>query len=141
MVKPPREAPNVIGMSRFAKGRLLGSKPHAASGTHIDRMSDYCARCRYDVWARGGAEARPFNPLHRDFLRGNRDKLGANPQLAKTYRNWDRLRALARAESLDAAGHAPGSDPRPAPHDRPRLRRLAPFIRRRHLLQFHTDLY
>lgn len=106
------EAPNVIGMSQFADGGLVGSKPYAASGAYIDRMSDHCAGCTYDVKRRTGENACPFNPLYWDFLARNRDKLGDNHRLAQIYRNWDRMdearrsdyRASARTilETLDA---------------------------------------
>lgn len=97
------EAPNTIGMSQFADGGVVGSKPYAASGAYIDRMSDYCAGCRYDVKARAGPDACPFNPLYWDFLIRNRDKLGANPRLTQVYRSWDRLSAEKRDESRSAA--------------------------------------
>lgn len=83
------EAPNVIGMSQFADGGLVASKPYAASGAYIDRMSDYCAGCRYDVSMRTGDGACPFNPLYWDFLERNRDRLGGNPRIGIVYRNWD----------------------------------------------------
>lgn len=85
------ELPNTLGMSQFADGGLLGSKPYAASGAYIDRMSDYCARCRYDVRQRTGPDACPFNALYWDFLARNREKLGSNRRLAMPYRNWDRM--------------------------------------------------
>lgn len=97
------EAPNVIGMSQFADGGVVGSKPYAASGAYIDRMSDYCRGCRYDVKRRHGAEACPFNPLYWDFLERNREKIGANPRLAQVYRNWDRMAGEERREALAAA--------------------------------------
>ena len=85
------ELPNTLGMSQFADGGLLGSKPYASSGAYIDRMSDYCRSCRYDVKQRTGPDACPFNALYWDFLARNRGKLGDNPRLAMPYRNWDRM--------------------------------------------------
>ncbi len=54
------EMPNTIGMSQYADGGLLGSKPYIASGAYIDRMSDYCGSCRYNVKERTGPDACPF---------------------------------------------------------------------------------
>lgn len=85
------EAPNVIGMSQFADGGLLGSKPYAASGAYINRMSDYCGDCRYNVKDKTGANSCPFNSLYWDFLNRNQDKLRGNPRLGPVYRNWDRM--------------------------------------------------
>ena len=91
------ELPNTLGMSQFADGGLLASKPYAASGAYIDRMSDYCGGCRYDVKARTGANACPFNALYWDFLARNRAMLGNNQRLAMPYRNWDRMDAHTQA--------------------------------------------
>ncbi|MEM7525955.1 MAG: cryptochrome/photolyase family protein, partial [Pseudomonadota bacterium] len=85
------EAPNVIGMSQFADGGLLGSKPYAASGNYINKMSDHCAACRYDVKRKTGEGACPFNPLYWDFLVRNEDKLRGNPRLGQVFRTWDRM--------------------------------------------------
>lgn len=85
------EAPNVIGMSQFADGGLLGSKPYAASGNYINKMSDHCGTCRYDVKKKTGDGACPFNPLYWDFLIRNEDKLRGNPRLGQVYRTWDRM--------------------------------------------------
>ncbi|WP_243846904.1 cryptochrome/photolyase family protein [Sphingomonas japonica] len=90
------EAPNTLGMSQFGDGGLLGSKPYASSGAYIDRMSDYCGHCRYDVKQRTGPDACPFNALYWDFLARNRDKLGSNQRLAMPYRNWDRMDAATQ---------------------------------------------
>ncbi len=97
------EAPNVVGMSQFADGGVVGSKPYAASGAYIDRMSDHCGACRYDVKARGGEDACPFNPLYWDFLIRNRGALAGNPRMAQMYRGWDRLSEAKRRESIEAA--------------------------------------
>jgi len=85
------ELPNTLGMSQFGDGGLLASKPYAASGAYINRMSDYCGDCRYDVKQRTGDTACPLNALYWDFLARNRDRLGNNQRLAMPYRNWDRM--------------------------------------------------
>jgi deoxyribodipyrimidine photolyase-related protein len=95
------ELPNTLGMSLFADGGVLGSKPYAASGNYINRMSDYCRGCAYDVKRKNGTEACPFNYLYWNFLARHRKKLSGNPRLAQIYRTWDgmddsRKRAVRR---------------------------------------------
>ncbi|QTK82895.1 Deoxyribodipyrimidine Photolyase-Like Protein [Agrobacterium tumefaciens] len=85
------ELPNVVGMSQFADGGFLGTKPYAASGNYINRMSDYCSTCRYDPKERLGENACPFNALYWDFLARNRDKLKSNHRLAQPYATWARM--------------------------------------------------
>jgi deoxyribodipyrimidine photolyase-related protein len=85
------ELPNTLGMSQFADGGLLGSKPYAASGAYINRMSDYCSSCRFDVKQRIGPNACPFNALYWDFIARNEKKLRANPRMAMPYKNWGRM--------------------------------------------------
>lgn len=98
------EAPNTIGMSQFADGGLLASKPYAASGAYIDRMSDYCRGCAYDVKLKAGAKACPFNYLYWDFLTRNREALGGNPRIAPMFKTLDRMSDERRAEiARDAA--------------------------------------
>jgi deoxyribodipyrimidine photolyase-related protein len=99
------ELPNTLGMSQFADGGLLGSKPYAASGAYINRMSDYCGRCRYDVKARTGDGACPFNSLYWNFLALNRDKLGRNPRMSPMYRVYDKFDA-AEKERIAATAAA-----------------------------------
>lgn len=84
------ELPNTLGMSQFGDGGLLGSKPYVSSGAYINRMSDYCGACRYNVKERIGEDACPFNALYWDFLARHREKLGDNHRLAMPYRTWDR---------------------------------------------------
>ncbi len=84
------ELPNTLGMSQFADGGILASKPYASSGNYINKMSDYCGSCRYDVKQRTGTNACPFNALYWDFLIRNEGKLRGNNRLAMPYRNWDR---------------------------------------------------
>jgi len=83
------ELPNVHGMSQFADGGVLGSKPYAASGAYIDRMSDHCGRCRYDVKAKTGPDACPFNALYWDFIARHADLLRGNNRMVRTVSTWD----------------------------------------------------
>jgi deoxyribodipyrimidine photolyase-related protein len=109
------ELPNTLGMSQYGDGGLLGSKPYASSGAYINRMSDYCRHCRYDVTKRVGPDACPFNALYWDFLARNRDKLGDNPRLRMPYRNWDRMNpADQQATRTQAAGFLAKLDAEPS---------------------------
>ncbi|MEL6687366.1 MAG: cryptochrome/photolyase family protein [Pseudomonadota bacterium] len=85
------EMPNVIGMSLFGDGGLLGSKPYASSGSYINRMSNYCKDCRYKVSKRVEEDACPFNSLYWDFHMRNADKLRGNNRLNMVYRNLDKM--------------------------------------------------
>ena len=85
------EAPNTIGMSQFADGGMLASKPYAASGAYIDRMSDYCAGCAYDVKEKTGPKACPFNYLYWDFIARNRAVIAGNPRAAQAARTYERM--------------------------------------------------
>ena len=87
------ELPNVTGMILFADGGVLGSKPYAASGAYIHKMSDYCQNCRYKVSKKNGAEACPFNYLYWDFMQRNETQLRGNPRLGMAYRTLDRMSA------------------------------------------------
>lgn len=93
------ELPNVIGMSQFADGGFLGTKPYAASGNYINRMSDYCGSCRFDPKQRVGSRACPFNALYWDFLDRNRDKLSSNHRLVQPYATWSRMSDESRNET------------------------------------------
>ena len=97
------EAPNTIGMSQFADGGRLGSKPYASSGAYINRMSDYCGGCRFDVKARVGPNACPFNYLYWDFLARRRERFARNPRMTQMYATYDRfddaMRDAIRAEA------------------------------------------
>ena len=97
------ELPNVHGMIAFADGGMLASKPYAASGAYINRMSDYCGPCAYNPNIKTGKGACPFNLLYWDFLDRNRGKLERNPRMAMPYRTLDRMsperRETRRAEA------------------------------------------
>jgi deoxyribodipyrimidine photolyase-related protein len=85
------EMPNVLGMSQFADGGLMASKPYIATGKYIDRMSNYCADCRYRPSEATGDEACPFTTLYWDFLHRHRDLLSEIPRMVLQVRNVDRL--------------------------------------------------
>lgn len=97
------EAPNTIGMSQFADGGVVASKPYVSSGNYISKMSDYCSGCRYDVKAKTGANACPFNLLYWHFIERNRDRFQNNPRMAVIYRGWDKRDAGQREAILGDA--------------------------------------
>jgi deoxyribodipyrimidine photolyase-related protein len=85
------ELPNTIGMALHADGGLLGSKPYAASGNYINKMSDYCKSCAYDVKQRTGEGACPFNALYWDFISRHMQRFGKNPRMGQTVRTYERF--------------------------------------------------
>ncbi len=97
------ELPNVHGMVMFADGGLLASKPYAASGAYIDRMSDYCAGCAYDPKVKVGEGACPFNLLYWHFIDANAGKLKGNPRMAMPYKTWEKMEAGRKAQILEEA--------------------------------------
>jgi len=97
------EMPNTIGMSQFADGGLLASKPYAASGNYIRKMSDYCKRCTYDVTQKTGPDACPFNYLYWDFLARNRHTLARNQRLATVWATYDRMTDETKAAITSSA--------------------------------------
>lgn len=91
------ELPNTRGMSQFADGGLLASKPYAASGNYINKMSDYCKSCHYDVKRKTGERACPFNSLYWHFMVKHREQLSKNPRIGMIYKNWDKQSGDERA--------------------------------------------
>ncbi len=97
------EAPNTVGMSQFADGGVVGSKPYVSSGAYIDRMSDHCGGCQYRVKDKVGERACPFNLLYWDFLMRHRARFEGNPRMAQMYRTWDKMDQGHRARVLHEA--------------------------------------
>ena len=85
------EMPNTRGMSQFADGGLIATKPYAASGSYINKMSDYCGQCDYKVKERITDDACPFNSMYWRFMLSNSERLKNNPRTAMAYRSWNKM--------------------------------------------------
>lgn len=91
--------PNALGMSQYGDGGILGTKPYAATGKYIDRMSPYCKSCKYKPGAATGDEACPFTTLYWDFLARHRRQLEGNRRMALQVKNLDRRSDLSEIRS------------------------------------------
>jgi deoxyribodipyrimidine photolyase-related protein len=92
------ELPNTLGMSQYADGGVMASKPYAASGKYIARMSNYCKGCRFDPAVSVGPTACPFTTLYWDFLDRHEPVLAKNPRMVMQVKNLSRLSGEVRAE-------------------------------------------
>lgn len=99
------EITNTRGMSQFADGGIVGTKPYVSSANYINKMSDYCKGCAYDKKKRTGPDACPFNSLYWDFFDRHREKLENNPRIGMVYRTWDKMgireQTAVRAQAAD----------------------------------------
>ena len=91
------ELPNVLGMSQYADGGVMASKPYIATGQYIARMSPHCKGCRFDPTQRTGERACPFTTLYWDFLMRHERRLAGNPRMALQVKNLARLDAAERS--------------------------------------------
>jgi len=85
------ELPNVMGMGTWGDGGALASKPYVASGAYVNRMSNYCASCQYDVKQRSGDTACPFNVLYWDFLDRHRERFAKHPRMSMMIRHVEKI--------------------------------------------------
>ena len=97
------ELPNTLGMSQYADGGVMGSKPYIATGKYIQRMSPHCKGCRYDPAKRSGESACPFTTLYWDFLMRHEATLARNPRMAQMVRTYDKFPDAERARIADSA--------------------------------------
>jgi deoxyribodipyrimidine photolyase-related protein len=84
------ELPNTLGMSQYADGGVMASKPYCASGAYIHRMSNACKQCRFDPKKASGPDACPFTTLYWDFLTRHQKLLSSNPRMTMQLKNVDR---------------------------------------------------
>jgi deoxyribodipyrimidine photolyase-related protein len=101
--------PNVVGMSQYADGGLMMTKPYAGGGSYIDRMSNYCSPCAYDPKQRTGERACPFTAGYWAFMHAHREKLAGNPRIAQPLRGMWNLSDLDEllAQEADRGSKAP----------------------------------
>ncbi len=99
------EITNTRGMSQFADGGIVGSKPYVSSATYINKMSSYCAGCYYDKSKKTGDKACPFNSLYWNFYDKHESKLSKNPRIGMMYNVWRRMEPKAKAEILEQADY------------------------------------
>ncbi|MFM8665361.1 MAG: cryptochrome/photolyase family protein, partial [Betaproteobacteria bacterium] len=98
------ELPNTLGMSQYADGGVMASKPYVASGKYLQRMGNHCKGCRYDPAQSTGDRACPYTTLYWDFLLRHEPALAKNPRMVMQVKNLKRLdeaqRAAIQAQAL-----------------------------------------
>ena len=99
------EITNTRGMSQFADGGIVGTKPYVASANYMKKMGPYCAGCKYKASEKTGPDSCPFNSLYWHFYDRNRDLLAKNPRIGMAYRTWDKMAPEKRAAILETATH------------------------------------
>ena len=99
------EITNTRGMSQFADGGIVGTKPYVSSANYIGKMSNYCKSCHYDADLKTGDRSCPFNSLYWNFYELHRDKFERNPRIGMMYRILDKMSGDQRAALLEQADH------------------------------------
>ena len=99
------EITNTRGMSQFADGGIVGTKPYVSSATYINKMSSYCTGCYYDKAKKTGYKACPFNSLYWNFYDKHEVKLAKNPRIGMMYNVWRKMQPSAKAELLEQADY------------------------------------
>ena len=97
------EITNTRGMSQFADGGIVGTKPYISSANYIHKQGDYCNQCHYNRKLKYGEKACPFNSLYWEFFERHRDKLGNNFRMAMMYRVWDKMDGDEKGNILEQA--------------------------------------
>ena len=97
------EITNTRGMSQFADGGIVGTKPYVSSANYIDKMSDYCDDCYYNKKLKYGEKTCPFNSLYWNFYAKHRKRLEKNPRIGMMYRTWDRKDPREKEQIIDQA--------------------------------------
>ncbi len=97
------EITNTRGMSQFADGGIVGTKPYISSAAYMQKMSSYCSGCQYNYKEKTGKNACPFNSLYWNFYSKHEDKLSKNPRIGMMYNVWHKMQPNAKAELLEQA--------------------------------------
>jgi len=97
------EITNTRGMSQFADGGVVGTKPYVSSANYIDKMSNYCKNCHYSKTKKTGEGSCPFNSLYWNFYQNNRDKLEKNPRIGFVYNTLDKMNNEKKSALFDQA--------------------------------------
>jgi deoxyribodipyrimidine photolyase-related protein len=97
------EITNTRGMSQFADGGIVGTKPYVSSATYIDKMSHYCGSCYYSKATKVGEKACPFNSLYWNFYDQHEDKLAKNPRIGMMYNVWRKMKPEVKTALLEQA--------------------------------------
>lgn len=99
------EITNTRGMSQFADGGIVGTKPYVSSAAYIDKMSHYCGSCFYKKAVKTGDKACPFNSLYWNFYDKNEDKLSKNPRIGMMYNVWRKMKPDDKVALLEQADY------------------------------------
>jgi deoxyribodipyrimidine photolyase-related protein len=99
------EITNTRGMSQFADGGIVGTKPYVSSASYIDKMSHYCGSCYYDKKKKTGDKACPFNSLYWNFYDKHEDKLAKNPRIGMMYNVWRKMKPEDKGSLLEQADY------------------------------------
>ncbi len=99
------EITNTRGMSQFADGGIVGTKPYVSSAAYIDKMSHYCGSCFYNKTLKTGEKSCPFNSLYWNFYDRNEEKLSKNPRIGMMYNVWRKMKPDAKAALLKQANY------------------------------------
>jgi deoxyribodipyrimidine photolyase-related protein len=98
------EITNTRGMSQFADGGIVGTKPYCGSANYMHKMSNYCSNCHYDKDKRYGEKACPLNSLYWNFYLRNREKLAKNPRIGMMYVLLDKMAPEEKEAIVTQAG-------------------------------------
>lgn len=97
------EMPNTRGMTQYADDGLVASKPYAASGAYVNRMSNYCRQCEYNVKKKVGEDACPLNSMYWHFITRHADRFRSNGRMQMVYRNLDKMETSMLTQVMERA--------------------------------------
>ncbi|MDP5093549.1 MAG: cryptochrome/photolyase family protein, partial [Polaribacter sp.] len=99
------QLPNTRGMSQFADGGKIATKPYISSGSYIQKMSNYCNSCHYNYKEKTTKNACPFNSLYWNFLDEKRAQLASNFRMKMMYSLLNKMPASEIAAIQEKATH------------------------------------